>query len=79
MKKILIGLLIFAFTFSLNADTIKADELSNVKVSPIVHDLINDTNTKPEKLKTGDWIWIGVVIVVGITFGSLAYNSRTPL
>lgn len=79
MKKLVIALMIALIpTIGIASSKVSEEEMKNVKVQQVVSEINAKPLPKPV-LKTGDWIWIGVIAVVGITFGSLAWNSRTPL
>jgi len=78
-KLIIIALIALIPSLGFSKNTME-EEMKNVRVQ-MVTDQINSKplSEKQTQLKTGDWIWIGVIVAVGITFGYLSYNTRTPL
>lgn len=77
MKKTLIALMIAALTTApLYAEKVQ-DPMPSVSV---MADLNKPLNTeKPAKIDTASWIFVGVIVVVAISFGAISFNTRTPL
>jgi hypothetical protein len=48
-------------------------------ISPEVMAELNKPIERSGKVDTGGWIWISVFTVVGIVFGSWAYNTKRPI
>jgi len=76
MKKVISILLVACMlsTSAYCADQPKAPEIS----AEMKAEMNKALQKEPEaKMTTGAWIWLGVIVVVGAVFGSIAVNSTS--
>ena len=76
MKKVIIAMLIAC----MGASGVRAEVVSNPpKVSAQAIADLNQPLPKQEKITTGTWIWVAVLVIVGSVFGGMAYNTKKPI
>jgi hypothetical protein len=78
MKKIIIALLI-AIAIPLHADITTTAKVDSPKISAEVVAELNKPLVQEQKVSTGSWIALGLIVVVGIVFGSMSWNTKQPI
>ena len=59
-------------------------KIDPAKAPVISHEVMEQMNKplepQPDKtIRVSNWIWIGVIVIVGTVFGTLAYNTKKPI